>query len=408
MNICFITEEWPGKNDYGGIGPHFQNLASYLATKNYKITVIYNGEDGQEVVNGVKIIGARFILRSKRSKYTLAVVRKIFSCFGDELASVIEWNLLALFTFFALHKKHRFDIVETHEYHSTPILLLLKRYAKLVVSLHGGKKLTAQLNNDWGSFETKLLHFFELLFVRNVSWQYANSYATAEKSNAHFGTKVDEYIYNPIDTQFFVAGKNKGNQHNPYILFAGRFEKRKGVDLLLKAYREVARQLAIANIPQLYFVGKDTNQFIYKGKKVFFTELIRQTVDSSLCNKIKVFPYQKKPQLRKFYQNSLFCVFPSLYEPSGNVVYEAMSCGKAVITTRKGGPSEAIKHGHDGILIEPNIEPIQQALETLLNKPYLRKKLEQNARKKVEKFCSRKVIGEKTLSYYRELVFKKY
>ena len=45
---------------------------------------------------------------------------------------------------------------------------------------------------------------------------------------------------------------------------------------------------------------------------------------------------------------------PKWNEAYGNVVVEAMACGVPVISYEKGGPSEIIKHGKTGFLVEPN------------------------------------------------------
>lgn len=46
-------------------------------------------------------------------------------------------------------------------------------------------------------------------------------------------------------------------------------------------------------------------------------------------------------------------VLPSLREPFGLVLLEAMACEKPVVTTDSGGPSEFIKSGINGILVPP-------------------------------------------------------
>ena len=45
---------------------------------------------------------------------------------------------------------------------------------------------------------------------------------------------------------------------------------------------------------------------------------------------------------------------PKWNEAYGNVVVEAMACGVPVVAYRKGGPSEIIKHGHTGFLVDPD------------------------------------------------------
>lgn len=71
---------------------------------------------------------------------------------------------------------------------------------------------------------------------------------------------------------------------------------------------------------------------------------------------------------RSFYEKiDLFCL-PSISEPFGLVVTEAMSFGKPVIATNTDGPSDIIRHGIDGIIV-PSCDQIAfaKALEFFIS-----------------------------------------
>lgn len=89
-------------------------------------------------------------------------------------------------------------------------------------------------------------------------------------------------------------------------------------------------------------------------------------------------------------------VLPSLREPFGRVIVEAMAAGKAVISTDAGGPPEIIQHGVTGLLVAPG-DPgaMADAIISLLRDPELREKMGRVGRKRAEEhFAIEKCVRE--------------
>lgn len=65
------------------------------------------------------------------------------------------------------------------------------------------------------------------------------------------------------------------------------------------------------------------------------------------------------------------CVLPSVNEPFGRVLIEAMAVGKPVIATRSGGVPEIVAHGETGLLVNPDDpEDLAAGLARLLGDPH--------------------------------------
>ena len=73
-------------------------------------------------------------------------------------------------------------------------------------------------------------------------------------------------------------------------------------------------------------------------------------------------------------------ILPSLFEGNPKVLLEAMTCGLPVIGTNVEGISSLIEHNHNGILCEPTVESIRQAILDLLDQPNKQQQLGQAAR----------------------------
>ncbi len=78
-------------------------------------------------------------------------------------------------------------------------------------------------------------------------------------------------------------------------------------------------------------------------------------------------------------------VLPSLNEPFGIVVVEAMCMGTPVVATNSGGVPEIVKHEHNGLLVEyGDEEGLAEAIERLIVDEKLRKRIVENGYRTVE------------------------
>ncbi len=86
-----------------------------------------------------------------------------------------------------------------------------------------------------------------------------------------------------------------------------------------------------------------------------------------------------------FYTASDVIVVPSLYEPMGYVVLEAMARGRTVIAAKTGGIVEAIEDEISGLLYAVgNISELKNRIERTMDDPELRDRLATAARQRIE------------------------
>lgn len=96
------------------------------------------------------------------------------------------------------------------------------------------------------------------------------------------------------------------------------------------------------------------------------------------------------------YRAADVCVFPSRYEPLGNVVIQAWAHGLPVVAAASQGPAALIADGEDGLLVPVDeAEALAEATRRLLADPMLRIRLVQNGSGRVEaEFSEAAVVAQ--------------
>ena len=80
--------------------------------------------------------------------------------------------------------------------------------------------------------------------------------------------------------------------------------------------------------------------------------------------------------MAELYQQADIAIIPTLYcEGTSLSCIEAMACGNAIITTDIGGLPNLIINNYNGILAEPTLESINEALEKVITDSKFRNSL---------------------------------
>jgi len=188
-------------------------------------------------------------------------------------------------------------------------------------------------------------------------------------------------VYNGVNTELFrprILNSSIYKIGVPTILYVGRLVKFKGVNLLIKAFRKVKREIPEAC---LYVVGStpdkksidDWNEIeaLSRGleKSIFFLGNVGDQLLSIL------------------YSISDLFVCASLYEGFGMPFLEAESCGVPCVGFNTSAIPEVVINKTTGILVEKgNIDKLADATVSLLRDSECRRKMSIAARKHAERF----------------------
>ena len=185
-------------------------------------------------------------------------------------------------------------------------------------------------------------------------------------------------IHNPVEAQLFHPNGKEINEMEHRVLYVGRLEQLKGVEVLAKAIPLVHR--ARPNV-QFIFIGKDLK---LPRQSVSMRQRLEQLIGPSL-NRVSFIEQVKRQELVKYYHESSCCAFPSFSEGLPMVTLEAMACGKPVIGTFGTGHAEIIENRANGLLVEAgNAQDLANAILELLDNGSLRSWLGQAAAETVK------------------------
>lgn len=176
-------------------------------------------------------------------------------------------------------------------------------------------------------------------------------------------------IYNPVRMPPLPAGSDARDA--PNILFLGQLGNRKGTYDLLQAVARV-----VPAHPDLKLVLAGDGE----------VERVRAEVKRlGLERHVEVLEWVSGARKEALLARAAVYVLPSYCEGLPMSVLEAMAAGLPVICTPVGGVPEAITDGCEGRLIVPgDIDALSEALDALLSRLELRRRMGEAARSKVE------------------------
>ena len=185
------------------------------------------------------------------------------------------------------------------------------------------------------------------------------------------------------------------------MLFVGRIEQIKGIDVLLRALGQLfVRRPDLRSDVCLLVVGGalDPGDDAPETEKIL--ELRRLVHEHRMEANVNFVGSLDQETLALYYAAADVCAVPSLTESFGLVALEAMACGTPVVGTRVGGLQTLIEHGESGLLVPAgDDQALADAVEQVLTDHRLRMHLAHGARDRAEHFTWQSV-GDKIHALY--------
>jgi glycosyltransferase involved in cell wall biosynthesis len=318
MRILLLAPQYPPT--LGGAELQAQRMAYELNTLGVRVTVLtqpHAGRDVEEDDKGVRVLrrldgvllgplwGLTFMANTRRWMRRLG---------GD-------WDLV--------HNQqvglHSWVSVRTAQAFNKPCLL------RFACSGSGGDLATLRNQRFGDKFVGGL---------RDAHRYIALTEGTAAEI-AQFGLPADKtrVIPNGIDlTRFAAQGWSTVRDNDPIrLLFAGRLDRQKGIDVLLDALASLPRPSEFTL--KIVGVGADLPKLEAQVRALGLQQIVE------FCG--------RRSDMAAEYAWSEIVVFPSRYEGMPNVVLEAMACARPVLGTRIDGTRDLVQEPSTGWLVPP-------------------------------------------------------
>ena len=197
----------------------------------------------------------------------------------------------------------------------------------------------------------------------------ANSVVEMHELVTHYGADASriEVVPPGVDHAFFSPGSRRGARQalgfgdEPVLLFVGRIQPLKGVDVAVQALASLRDRRA-----RLVIVGGSSGT---EGDD-YVAEVDKLIADHGLTERITMVPPQPHHVLSTYYRAPPLTIVPSRSESFGLVALESAACGTPVVASDVGGLRTLVDHGRTGLRV-PGRDPhdYAAAVERILGDP---------------------------------------
>ena len=339
--------------EVGGMNVYVLELCKQLAAKGFVIDIFTRSQDknNKEVVSVAKNLRVIHIVAGSEEKIEKKKLINYIPEFTGNLFFFINKNGLS------------YNLIYSHYYLSGLIGLPFKEKYNipLFVTFHTLALMKNLVARSEQEREDVSRIKAELLLVKKADKVIATSASDAEylatlysclKSKIFILTPgIDLKLFKPSDKS--IAKQAVGiRESQKLILFVGRIEPLKGIDVLLYGIKVLKE-----NSPQIHLSLWIIGGVVDGDSENWPEELKRLNQLKKLLNissSVKFVGRKHQAELPNYYNASEVVILPSHYESFGITALEAMACGKPVVATDTVGIVGILDKKHSGLITSAN------------------------------------------------------
>lgn len=388
---CLVSFEYPPE-DFGGVGRYTADLALGLAARGHEVHVITRSADWPRVdfEDGV------WLHRTVTHGFGLKELA------GHPLAS----NLYLLASDYhdvdALHRRIPIDIVFAPLWLCEGGISQLDGRFATVTTLQTVHKTIAKILKSWeGNPHIEAMVKLEEATLRRAGYLHANSQASLDTVRTDFdiGSAVARVVPHGLRDHLPDYPVPPADSDRVELLFVGRLERRKGVDVLLEAVPRLLEEFPNLHVT---LAGQDTAN---TDMPTTYRESFEAAMAGrpQLSRRVTFTGFLADDELyRRYAACDVFCA-PSRYESFGLVLLEAMMFGKPVVGCAAGGMPEVVEEGGNGLLAVPgDAESLAECLRKLIADPALRRRFGQRSRDLYEQNFRLDVVAHRMIETFQD------
>lgn len=356
---------------FGGDVNSCKNLSIELAHRGHEVTIITtNFEFNNEFAKTVEKEGVRVIAFNCIANISMFLISPGINLWLDK--NTMDFDVIHLHNF----RSYQNSVV--HHYaikYKIPYVL----QARGDLQYFQKRNLKRLFDKVWGN---RLLEdAAKLIALTNSELEEHKLWGIEEGRVSIIPNWIDLSLYNDLPLKNTFRKKFKIPARYKIILYLGRINRIKGLDLLIDAYADLVSEV-------------DDIQLVITGPDDGFLTQLKEKVDNLGISKDVVFtgPLFGRDKLEAYVDADSY-VLPSIYEAFPNTILEAYACHTPAIITDKCGIANCFSNSV--IVVSFNKSQLKNAIYRMLNDSALRSKLVREGLSLIEKeFEKNRVIGK--------------
>lgn len=196
----------------------------------------------------------------------------------------------------------------------------------------------------------------------------------------------------PIDGPAIEPCLDQLNTNQPFILYLGRINWKKGLDRLISALRFVPEV-------RLVIAGNDEEDYT--------RYLMKIARECHVYDRVVFYGPVYDSRKRYLYRSSSIFVLPSYSENFGNTVLEAMAAGSPVVVTPEVGLADTVLEAGAGLVVDGNPESLGRNLRDLIANEPLRRKMGEAGLKVVKERFSWDTVAQEMQRVYEAVLMER-
>lgn len=358
MNVMLVV---PWDQEYGGVASVVGNLARRFERCGHRVVFFHPGVP-ERVRRRTTVWGFTGYEVNLRAPFARDHPVK-------SVAAFVLYFVRTLYQIGLVIRAHQIQIVGIHYPVESFVYFAILRWLvpiRLAVSLHGADVFPGGERVGRYPWSLRLLVASSDVLITASRAFLADCLSIFPRAR-----KKSVVIHNGVDIEEFGQGDEGRAELEPYLLCIAAHNRKKAVDVLLKAFAEIGQA---CNGLRLLLVGDGPLRRQHE-------ELARSL---SLEDRVRFLGTRGRTEIRRLLLGCTVFVLPSRSEPFGMVVTEALACHKAVVASAVGGIPEIIENGRSGLLVEPD-DPraLAQALLRVLGNDSLRASIAEGGYRRV-------------------------
>ncbi|MBT9147506.1 MAG: Phosphatidyl-myo-inositol mannosyltransferase [Syntrophomonadaceae bacterium] len=365
---------------HGGSAEVPYQLSSELAKKGHKVTIYTSDyKFSQEYVNSIpKVRVCIFKTWVTRVKFFIApgMVRQ-------------ARKEVKHFEIIHMHNYHTFQNIVAHHYAKKyGIPYVLQAHGSLVTYFQKGM-LKRVFDRLWGY--TILKGASKVIAVTKTEVEQYKSMGVSEDKIEIVPNGIDLSEFDNLPERGEFTRKYGLNDNQKIILYLGRIDKIKGLDILTKAFAQLSRNVKDV---KLVIVGPDDG---------YLPSLRKLVADLEIGDKVLfTAPLYGREKLEAYIDAYVY-VLPSFYEIFGITVLEATACGTSVIATDRCGIADVID-GQAGLVVPYDKDQLSNAILHMLSDDKMRREFGEKGKLLVREKFNWEKIAEQIENVYQSVI----